>query len=555
MNSKEFFLKDTTQVLEDISLLISEYRVFNQDYVLTANKMMKGIFSFPKFGDVDYQNGINWNEQRFSRSYLLLLHSHRFLLDLINAYKEFGEPKYIDFALGIINDWKLRNPMAKPMNPMAWHDHGTAMRLIVWILFFDTARKVLAKNDLLNLMEDIQQHAELNYDDSFYKHKHNHGLFQDISLLVFSTYFSELDISNIYYITAKKRIKEYLDYAISKEGVHLEHSPAYHMVIAQEITKMKRFFERKKDEFCQYLSLLLDKMSLFGINVVKPDGLLPTIGDTFANTTPFDDIWVENSFYRYAITKGSQGAVPITRDIVFPESGYAIFRNEWEKGEEGTYIFFNAAHHSFSHKHADDLSVMIYSNGEIFIDSGSNGYDYNDPFTQYGYSSFSHNTLVVDNQGLPPYSGKDTGMETKIVDYRISSSVSYVSGVSTRYDGVKFNRELKYDKRNYIVTITDTVTADRFHNYKFFWHLAPNIQSIINDRLVDLFRNDEQISKLCIRTDNIKEITSVKGQKEPTVMGWCFMGIKEPFPTETLIIEIEGKDIKVETTVQLIRHS
>jgi hypothetical protein len=274
-----YLTKKTELISEQLSPLVCQYKIFNRDYTSAADNMLRGVFSFPHFGEVHYPNGINWDEKRFSRSFLLQLHSHVFLVDLINAFQESNNPKYIICALEIIGNWILNNPINKPMNSMSWHDHGTAMRLIIWILLFDVARKVGTENDLVNLLEHIRKHAELLYSDSFYTDKHNHGLFQDISLLVFCTYFAELRISKVYYNRAKERIKNYLDYAINKEGVHLEHSPSYHIAMAQEMGKMKEYFISSNDQFlviyllytikCPYLGLtLLNQMVNFLLSAI-----------------------------------------------------------------------------------------------------------------------------------------------------------------------------------------------------------------------------------------------------------------------------------------------
>lgn len=152
----------------------------------------------------------------------------------------------------------------------------------------------------------------------------------------------------------------------------------------------------------------------------------------------------ESDQYLYVVTKGKKGKAPTEDDKVFPKSGYAIFRNDWSKEEKATYVLFTAAYHVDYHKHSDDLNLYIYSNGEIITEAGPNGYNYKDPFTEYAYSSFAHNTLIVDGKGLPR---TDRQYEkVYLSDYEINKDKVEATGINLRYTGVEHSRTVSYMK-------------------------------------------------------------------------------------------------------------
>src|SRR5690606_872956 len=99
-------------------------------------------------------------------------------------------------------------------------------------------------------------------------------------------------------------------------------------------------------------------------------------------------------------TAGQQGEAPEEDLAWFPESGYAIVRNDWNTRplSEQLFLFLNGAFHSQAHRHADDLSILWYDRGRpILVDSGK--YSYNrDSWRDYVRSTRAHNTVEIDGE-------------------------------------------------------------------------------------------------------------------------------------------------------------
>jgi len=517
----------------------------DKDYLLAAENICNhGLYSIPPYGLIQFQSMIDWQgDSSTKRGFSRLLHAHFFIKNLIEAFKYTNNSLYLSKGYEIIEDWIVKNTFRNAINPMAWHDETTARRLITWIAFFDEARKILTQEKLAFLFSHIKKHAELLGTDKFYSKNTNHGMFQDQALIVYSDYFSFLEGSKELKLLACSRLKEYFDVIFSKEGVHLEHSPYYHSLIANKLLSYSHYFQDLDDSFGDYLIEKYYRAAAFATYIIKPDGLLPQIGDT-QSIKPGNQLWKDNPVYQYAKTQGRKGQPPEENDIVFPEAGYAIFRDSWAKKELSTYVMFTAAYHTNYHKHSDDLSLWIYARGsDILVESGPDGYN-KDEFSNYCYSSFAHNVLIVDHKGLPRTDGKY--FATKIVDYLLTPDKPIVTGITERYKGIKHTRVIEYDKLNQIITVSDNISSSDEHTYQLLWHLAPKIEAIIDGKdHITLKKENTCIMNIEVKGDQELSISKVKGQLEPFMLGWYFRKFEEKEPIYTLVFECQGKDVNI----------
>ncbi|MEK5271993.1 alginate lyase family protein [Aeribacillus sp. FSL K6-8394] len=539
---------------------IEAYKNINQlfispssNYLESANNILINKYKIGDYGTFSFPDGIVWDKpivNENERSYLRELNGHFFLSDLIKSYEVTKKETYIKKGYEIIKDWIDNNSYATTSNSMAWHDETTARRLVQWIHFYHHAKNVLSKKDLEILLANITFHAELLSKDSFYAHNTNHGMFQDEALLAFSEYYKAHKKSDYFKNLAKQRLKDYFNFIISEEGVHLEHSPQYHQIIASSLLSYYNLFDKINDtSMKEYLFKKYEKMSDFATFITKPDGVFPAIGDTEYNFKPSSTLW-SNDYYKFAVSKGASGKPHPKTDMVFKNSGYAIFRDTWNKGPDSTYVLFTAAYHTGYHKHSDDLNMWIYSKGtDIIVEAGPHGYDYHNAFTEYGYSSFAHNTLIVNDKGLPRHDSQYK--KVYIESYQLDKNKAKVRGVNERYKNVKHIRDIQYDKLNQMIEVNDTIQSSVRNNYKLLWHMAEGIEVELekihnNAYKVYLFKNENKIATIEVTSESKIELNIVKGQKNPP-LGWKLLIKGENVPINTLIISTNDDTAKIKT--------
>lgn len=534
--------RDTSEVMKNLEPFFPS-PINTNNYSVVADKFLKdGSFNFPPYGYYQFGSNINWYNSD-NPSYLRLVHAHFILIDLVNAYKETNNEVYLDKGMELIKDWVNKNPFDK--TKMAWHDETTAERLMSWIYYFDAARKHLSDADIDFLLKNIQYHQDILSSDDFYTKNSNHGMYQDQALLVSSDYLSTLPGESKYRELCLQRLNDYFTNIYSKDGVHYENSPSYHILVSTSLKTFGDYLLKTTPKEGQSYIDLFNKTAKYSTFMLKPDGQQPQIGDASVGGVPSN--LYDNQNYLYAATAGKMGVAPSETDAVFQDPGYAIFRDSWQLKDKATYLFFNAADKSNDHKHNDDLSLWLYSGGDVITEAGPYGYTYDDPFTQYGYSSFAHNTLIVDDKGL----SNDTNFDgTKIVNYSLGLDVSSVTGINKRYKNVNQTRNIQFIKSKKTVIVSDNIDSKTNHKYQLLWHFAPDIQTVIQGNSVILSRNGTHIGTLNVASKSSLSLSLIKGQNSP-VQGWYFQKYYQKTPTYVLTVDFTDKSTSVTTTIDL----
>ncbi|WP_052345751.1 heparinase II/III family protein [Paucisalibacillus sp. EB02] len=526
-------------------------RNHTNNYQESVDKLSRGnTFTLRNFGEVTYLENVEWlNEQGKGRGFLRLLNGFVWLGDFTEYLKNNKDTTLINKSLSLIFDWYSKNPYLGPRKNMGWHDETTAVRLLNLVSFVFVIEKHINKIEFEKLCTIINEHVLVLESTEFYAGNNNHGMFQSFALLTYAYLLGNQDSELIE--IAKGRLIKYFNYIISSEGVHKEHTPVYHYIIAANLKKYSEIFMNIDKEFGLFLNQKYKITLPFSYHIIKPNGYFPQIGDN-ENKSPTDMGYInlyEDDYYKYAITKGEKGIPPMNDSVVFKDSGYAIFRDKWSEKDKATYLLFNAAYHTDYHKHSDDLSFILYSEGDIFIDSGPYGYEYKDRFTQYGYSSQSHNTLIVDNTSLPRVDNKYD--RTKIMGFCLTESYSEVTGINKRYSDVVHQRTVRYDK-NQVIKVIDSVISDKSHKYDLHFHLAEDIVPLIYDNIIFLYRNDLLIGKMEFTSSNELNTSIVKGiEDQKNILGWHFEQFRYKKKVPTIIINSTTNSLEVETKITL----
>lgn len=476
----------------------------DNDSIQIANEIIYNNTFYINTNDkVTYKDTINWEDNSKGRTYLRYLNSHSFIWEIIVAYESTQDIAYLEKGLNIIYDWIEKYSISYD-NKVVYHDETTALRLNSWIGFILKSLNILKRDKLRLLNDNIKQTAKLLATDEFYSKYTNHGMFQDVSLLLYTQVFPNDENSYEYMLLAYYRMRKYLDYIYTVEGVHKEHTPYYHYIITKVMKEIYDMFKQDNSNLVLYMNDLYEKSLKFSYQIIKPDGTFPQIGDNqplkVLDNTMFIDLYNDEN-YLYAITSGEKGKIPKEDIAVFKESGYAILRDSWQKKKDALYILFLAAQNSKTHKHSDDLSFLIYKGEDIVIEAGFIGYDYDDMYTQYAYSAYAHNTLVVDDESsLYRFDYNKKEKEVYISDYDTKSDNPYVVGVNKRYEDVVHKRTITYEKNNTTIHIKDEIISKNKHNYKLLFNFGKNIKFNNNEQSIKLLNTNKEIGSIIIES-------------------------------------------------------
>jgi hypothetical protein len=279
----------------------------------------------------------------------------------------------------LYEDWIEQNPQVDHPHPhkYAWYDHSAAARLVhLSQLLRESSRAGALEPERMEVLAiSAIEHVDYLMADENYQHGHNHGMFSDAALFLAADALPFLPESSEWAAVATTRFRETIERTIEiSEGVHLEHSPFYQLVVRGALERFGSRGMLAEDE----LRPLLERMDEATAWMTAPDGTLPAIGDTSTGVEP---------------TRAVQEAAGRSSGMrAFPRSGYCMVR------DGGSYLFVTAAFHSQAHKHADDLSYCLYEGGRLLVgDSGNAGYDYAGPARQYCVSPTAHSGIGLDS--------------------------------------------------------------------------------------------------------------------------------------------------------------
>jgi hypothetical protein len=279
----------------------------------------------------------------------------------------------------LFEDWIEQNPQEDHPSPhkYAWYDHSAAARLVhLTHLLRESARLGgLGQEQREVLAASAIEHADYLLAEENYLYGHNHGMFTDAALYLAADALPFLPETEEWVAVARDRFQATVEQTINtSEGVHLEHSPFYQLVVRGAL---ERFGSRGLLPNSE-LHPLLERMDEATAWMTAPDGTLPTIGDTGAGVEPSREV-------QEAAARGSGLRA-------FPGSGYCMVR------DGGSYLFVTAGFHSPAHKHADDLSYCLYEDGRLLVgDAGNPGYEYEGAARQFCVSPSAHSGIGLDS--------------------------------------------------------------------------------------------------------------------------------------------------------------
>src|SRR5699024_6485992 len=283
-------------------------------------------------------------------------------------------------------------------------------------------------------------------DDDFHSTNTNHGMFQDLSLLAYSLMKYDKPKNSKEYKKSIKRLNLYFSNAFTSDGVHKEHSLDYHYMVTSNVKNVSTVISQLAEDNSKDEIKLRDiylGAERYAMHILQPNLRVPKIGDcsgfNLLEKKMYIDLFNSEEF-SYIKSSGLRGTQPKDKQVYFESSGYFISRSDWS--ENANYFLFIASYQAEYHKHTDDLSFLLYKNGDIFIDSGPNGYNYDSKYTKYAYSGFAHSNLVVNNQSLNRHDGNFEAVGIEHAEYDKNGDEFIVKGFNKRYENVEHYRTI-----------------------------------------------------------------------------------------------------------------
>lgn len=437
------------------------------------------------FDDSDFMNWNNLNIDKNANTVRLYFYGLRGVYYLANAYEHTKEKKYIEKAITIVESFytffSVYHRIGK-LNNMVKNDHAMAERIENLIYMY-----AVIKSNGYPLTDDaiiriIEHDVDCLMGEEYYQKNHNHGIIADkacllgIYFLNKPNYLKDMDF-------VIRRLNAQIEYAYSKEGVHKENSIDYHIAMLDllyacvDILRASRLTDLED----QILNIL-NKAQEFLLYAIKPNGRRPLYGDskgTADNDKAFCSINdYGNEFLKYIISYGKEGRKP-PKLLKWFGDGYVFFREhfESEKFKDATWCSLKCGYSTRIHKHADDMSICLYSKGQdIFVDSGMQGYMPKDFYKDYMESPAAHSTIAVENATYSIASGN--GSKVKILQVFNQEWYDYALAFSAVYKNVLLYRQIFFIRSMNTILIVDDVFSNQDEQFCQYFNLGQHVELI-----------------------------------------------------------------------------
>lgn len=513
------------------------------------------------FMPVEFVGWGDWEQNPFNnRSWQWRLNWLSFLPQLFAYHSASKNDMALNLARDGVQSW-LDSYLLTDMTcsfEFIWHDHATALRaeqLVFFVYYVLLYAPEWGDNNayfVAYMQHSLFVHGEWLAKDSFYSHNTNHGLEQARVLLLLGTVFDggqALEWQRI----ALQRIGSELSFSFTVEGVHVENSPAYHIFV------FKVFMGIFEDYSADVLGDLAERFERFSAkalsyitHILRPDGLLPPIGDTeqLSTSDAYRKIFGGTPEYQnllYALSLGKQGVRPTTVNRVYPESGYAIFRDLWpsvNNYRKAFHLIVKAGCSSRYHHQEDEGHVCLYAGGEDWlIDSGLYNYINADPVRKYMRGRVGHNVPLISHAKY------DKAFEHRlraweITDYSESRPTPFVTMRLAVLQPVVHVRRVLLDATARVVEVEDIITADdcQKRNVTLQWHMPKDKKiTIESDNVVVTSRKGSRL-RIMFEGDTPDKLAVFKGCSGDRVFSCISYKANQLEPSQLLRVFFKERD-------------
>lgn len=500
---------------------------------------------------VDIAPPVRWDDPRLPRSAAYELHAWIPLTPAILRLEDTGDGRYRTFVLEAVLDWLGQHPTERPSD-FAWYDMAVGHRAqrLGWLLDRclrdDTPDEVAER-----LLDGALLHARLLADPGLAWHS-NHGFYVTAGQLALARRFPDVPALAAGRAQGIERMTEMLRRQFTPDGVHVEHSPGYHLAVLQSVLGLAE-------------AGLLDTVDVAPLTgaaeralawMIRPDGHAVAFGDTQPQRV--SGLGVEHEYgdevLRWVVGSGRSGAPASQRVQAFTEGGYAIART-WEGDGTDSFLAMTAAFHSRTHKHADAGALVWFERGgELIADAGRFGYRgkttpgsplaleghwYADPGRVYAESTVAHSTIEVDGRSQPRVDVEPFG--SAIVEAADHGDV-LVLRADVPSPGGSHRRVAVLDPRRWLVVI-DLVKRDApAEEITRRFLMAPDL--VLDPSLPPyrLSREGWTDALWLAELDGAEPVKPVRGATEPRYEGWVSPSEYTLEPAWSIVSRRRGSD-------------
>jgi heparinase II/III-like protein len=485
--------------------------------------MLANRYTLSSMPTVELPADPRWTENPLkSRNWEFQYHSMRFVWDLLGAFDETRDPRYLDRAGVLLRDWVEDNPRRAGRSVWSWNDHSTAWRAVV----LACASELLPDEQWLN--DALVLHGRTLADPAFYRRHGNHALNQNVGLLDVGCRLGRRDWMGL----AANRLDRLVRESVDDEGVTNEQSVSYQYYNWTHYSRARRRLAACGVPEPASVARI-DRMPEFLAHATLPNGEYVMIGDSGQQKAGA----IRKTIAEFAATLGASGPRPTSRFAIFG-AGYAFGRTGW--GEERPIADETAWSARFGpgkewHGHADGLSLTLYGHGSRLVeDPGIFTYNF-DRWHTFAVGRSAHNVVTVDGLAY------NASQPTALLAQSSSASCDHLLLLNRGVSGVGHRRRIVFSPRLGYMLVDDTLTSSAPRNFRQLWHLVPDGDPIVEDGAVRTRRERGNLAIVQLLETGAPRI--VVGRLSP-VQGWFSKRLEHRMPAPVVEVPQSGRSVR-----------
>lgn len=504
----------------------------------------------------DFKSGYCWDAENFFTEILIghkrsvdvkvpwELSCFHHLTILGQAFVFTRNKKYAEEFSGQISDWISNNKVGYGVNwkcPMI-----IAIRAVNWLIameFFGD-KELFSKEFLEKFYVSLYEHGKFirSHLENLSVTTHNHYLSDIAGLFFIAVYCPFFRESKRWQKFALKELSLEIEKQVYEDGCDFESSTSYHRLVLEMLFYCELLGKRAGIEFPEKYRERLLKMFEFSLYCIKPNGMIPQIGDNdsgrflrFSKRPVLEHKYLltlasvyyktsefklhgfdydEEAFWVFGV-KGRElyDKLPYRKEFLisksFPNAGWYIIRHN------NNYCFiscgYNGQNGHGGHAHNDKLSFELMIDGnDILVDPGTYVYTSNPEDRNRFRSTEYHNTIKLDGceqseilHTLFTLRDKVNIKKAELIESQ--SEISFYGEI--QYEGIIHKRIITVNKNDNTWNISDSISCLKPVDGKLLFHLSPNIDMDVNCIFIKNNRH-------CIATIKTDEYSFEKGYYE-----------------------------------------
>lgn len=482
---------------------------------------------------------LDWGANPFRDSdWRYQLNAWRIIEPHLALYEQTRDPALLETAMIYIADWYRFNVLGTQPNRYKWYDAATGIRSMRLAYLFHVAERdgiEFSTEEWKILIHLAKLHAERLGEPRRIVHT-NHAFWQIhgwMALCRVAPKLAGCDAGEAYGVRMMRaRIRD----QFGKEGVHKEHSPAYHFLVFNLLQDFLAtgWYDGDEDILTARGKILENApwlMDLNGRNLEVGDSSpVPRyIGELSLPTGPG------------SCANAREFATECYGHRVFGEAGFATVRSLGPiPAGRGSLLFLTAAFHSKAHRHSDDLSLVWFDRGQwLLTDTGR--YSYGDGERRlYSRSTRAHNTVEVDGldysrDPADAYGSGIVGISQRKWGYVIEGAVSHENLEADHA------RTLLYRPGAWLIVV-DRLSSPRPRRWTAWFHLGRSLAIEPGDAGLTARTPSGDLFHLS-QAATFQGCTNrlVEGQMKPRLQGWRAVEFRKLAPNPAWGFECAGE--------------